>query len=325
MFLCVPLALVRLLSSFFFRQLGLQDWVSEFSWSLTATAFLAHAAKLWIWSHILLTPTITFKFDKPLPDIYVRGEKKILLLAWFHKHDRRWKVKLFSKEPCLNYFPLPVLSLMRRDIFALLSHSICFLSLIIWTLWARVLDKHWQGYLLLKSAKRLIPVEAQPSVPSMNPACSPKITAEMKHLLSLFFLCLSVSLGHFNYTTVSCIYIPEKSESREQDKLAPLFRSFQEFSGPIPIHPSSLPLSSTLRLAHSQSHAAHFRRRVMRAFLFFLLICAWQSCILTLCHCGCCAMSAELSYGDVHSETLWKTDKHPCGRFKSVFIFKPRP
>lgn len=136
LFFCVPLALVRLLSSFFHRQLGLQDSVSEFSLSLTATAFLAHAAKLWIWSHILLTPTITFKFDKPLPDIYVRGEKKILLLAWFHKHDRRWKAKLFSKEPCLNYFPLPVLSLMRRDIFALLSHSICFLSLIIWTLWA---------------------------------------------------------------------------------------------------------------------------------------------------------------------------------------------
>lgn len=154
---CFFVFLLRLFvfSSFFlfFRQLGLQDWVSEFSWSLTATTFLAHAAKLWIWSHILLTPTITFKFDKPLPDIYVRGEKKILLLAWFHKHDRRWKVKLFSKEPCLNYFPLPVLSLMRRDIFALLSHSICFLSLIIWTLWARVLDKHWQGYLLLKSAK----------------------------------------------------------------------------------------------------------------------------------------------------------------------------
>lgn len=65
----------------------------------------------------------------------------------------------------------------------------------------------------------MIPAEAQPSVPSMNPVCSPKITAEMKHLLSLVFLCLSVSLGHFNYTTVSCIYIPENQRVENRTTL----------------------------------------------------------------------------------------------------------
>lgn len=136
-----------------------------------------------------------------------------------------------------------------------------------------MLDKHWQGYLLLKSAKRLIPVEAQPSVPSMNPACSPKITAEMKHLLSLFFLCLSVSGTLITRQSAAFIFL-KNQRVENRTSLLHCFAVSKNSQGPIPIHPSSLPLSSTLRLAHSQSHAAHFRRRVMRAFLFFLLICA---------------------------------------------------
>lgn len=125
----------------FFRQ---QDLVSMSSWTLTATPLLVHAVTLWIWSHIHLTPTVTFKLDTPF-QIFMRGKKKILLLAWFHNYDRQWKVKLFPKKHAWTIFPLPVQSLMWRDILTLLSHSICFLSLIIWTLWAQVLDKHSTG------------------------------------------------------------------------------------------------------------------------------------------------------------------------------------
>lgn len=60
--------------------------------------------------------------------------------------------------------------------------------LIIWTLWAQVLDKHWQRYLLLKSAKGWFPAEAQSSIHSMNP-----VTTKMKHLVFLIFLYLSIS------------------------------------------------------------------------------------------------------------------------------------
>lgn len=50
-------------------------------------------------------------------------------------------------------------------ICTLLSHSICFRSLIIRTFWVQVLDKHWQRYSLWKSAKGWFLLRASHSFP----------------------------------------------------------------------------------------------------------------------------------------------------------------
>lgn len=98
-----------------------------------------------------------------------RRKRKIHSLSVrFHNCGRRRKAKggkkkLFFYKPCMNCFPLPALSLMRSDIPALPSHSICFLSLIIWTFWARVLGKHGQRGLQLQKRRT-----ARPAIRSLN-------------------------------------------------------------------------------------------------------------------------------------------------------------